>query len=33
MMTILYVAKTGIWQGGAGFMTSAKPHEARMGNI
>ena len=34
MMTILYIAKTGIWQGGAGFMTSAKtPHEARMGNI
>jgi SSS family solute:Na+ symporter len=34
MMTILFVAKTGVWQGGAGFMTAAKsPHEARMGNI
>jgi SSS family solute:Na+ symporter len=34
MMTLLYIAKTGVWQGGAGFMTAAKsPHEARMGNI
>ncbi len=34
MMTILFIAKTGVWQGGAGFMTAAKtPHEAKMGNI
>lgn len=34
MLTILMVVKTGVWQGGAGFMTAAKtPHEAKMGNI
>ncbi|WOO39312.1 sodium:solute symporter family protein [Rubellicoccus peritrichatus] len=34
MMAILFVAKTGIWQGGAGYMTAARtPHEAKMGNI
>lgn len=34
MMTILFVAKTGVWQGGSGFMTAAKSaHEAKMGNI
>jgi SSS family solute:Na+ symporter len=34
MMALLYVVKTGVWQGGAGFMTAAKsPHEAKMGNI
>lgn len=34
MIAILAVAKNGIWQGGAGYMTAAKtPHEAKMGNI
>ncbi len=34
MMGILVIAKTGVWQGGAGYMTAARtPHEARMGNI
>lgn len=34
IMTILFVAKTGVWQGGAGYMTAARtPHEAKMGNI
>jgi SSS family solute:Na+ symporter len=34
MFTLLYIAKTGVWQGGAGYMTAAKsPHEAKMGNI
>ncbi len=33
MFIILYVAKTHVWQGGAGYMTAARtPHEAKMGN-
>lgn len=34
MMAVLFLAKTGVWQGGAGYMTAARtPHEAKMGNI
>lgn len=34
MFTLLYIAKTGVWQGGAGYMTAARTaHEAKMGNI
>jgi SSS family solute:Na+ symporter len=34
MMVLMQIFQTGVWQGGAGYMTSARtPHEARMGNI
>lgn len=34
MMLLLQIFRTGVWQGGAGYMTAARtPHEARMGGI
>lgn len=34
MMAFLVIFRTGIWQGGAGYMTAARtPHEAKMGQI
>jgi SSS family solute:Na+ symporter len=34
MMGFLQVLRTGVWQGGSGYMAAAKsPHEAKMGNI
>ncbi|MBK1875291.1 sodium:solute symporter family protein [Pelagicoccus mobilis] len=34
MFILLYLARTHVWQGGAGYMTAARtPHEAKMGNV
>jgi len=34
MMGLLQILRTGVWQGGSGYMAAARsPHEAKMGNI